>query len=173
MASLEASLRAQASVPHELADLMKKVNNLVYEASSENRYATLFYAEYDPRECRLCYVNAGHNPPVVLRKTATTCDVIRLEAGGPVIGLVRESYQQESFPLQAGDQIVLFTDGVSESMNVRGEEWGEDRLIHCAKTCHGLSARQAMTQILSAADAFAAGASQHDDMTLVVLNVMA
>ena len=69
MASLEASLRGQASVGHDLAELMKRVNSLVYQASSANRYATLFYAEYDPRSRQLSYVNAGHNPPVVLRKS--------------------------------------------------------------------------------------------------------
>jgi sigma-B regulation protein RsbU (phosphoserine phosphatase) len=172
MASLEASLRAQASVGHGLAELMKRVNSLVYEASSANRYATLFYAEYDPRSRQLSYVNAGHNPPLILRRSATVCEVLRLETGGPVIGLLPQCYQQESFPLEAGDLIVLFTDGVSESMNARDEEWGEDRLIQFAKTCHGLPAFEIMSQILAAADAFVAGASQHDDMTLVVLRVL-
>jgi sigma-B regulation protein RsbU (phosphoserine phosphatase) len=173
MASLEASLRAQASVGHGLAELIKRVNSLVYEASSANRYATLFYAEYYPRSRRLCYVNAGHNPPVILRKSAAACRVYRLETGGPVIGLLRQCYQQGSFPLKRGDLIVLFTDGISESMNTRNEEWGEDRLIEVAKTCHGVPASEAMTRILAAAEAFAAGAPQHDDMTLVVLRVLA
>jgi sigma-B regulation protein RsbU (phosphoserine phosphatase) len=89
-----------------------------------------------------------------------------------VIGLLRQSYQQGSFPLKPGDVVVLFTDGVSESMNTRNEEWGEDRLIEFAKSCHGIPAFEAMTRILAAAEAFAAGASQHDDMTLVVLRVV-
>jgi sigma-B regulation protein RsbU (phosphoserine phosphatase) len=173
MANLEASLRAQASVSHDLAELMKRVDKLIFEASSANHYATLFYAEYDPRNRQLSYVNAGHNPPVILRKSAPACEVLRLETGGPVIGLLRQGYQQESLPLEPGDQVVLFTDGVSESMNARNEEWGEDRLIQLAKTCHGLPASETMTLILAAADAFAAGASQHDDMTLVVLRVIA
>jgi phosphoserine phosphatase RsbU/P len=172
MASLEASLRAQASVSHDMAELMSRVNSLVYEASSANRYATLFYAEYDPRSLQLSYVNAGHNPPVILRKPSADCQVLRLETGGPVIGILQQCYQQESFPLEPGDLVVLFTDGVSESMNVRDEEWGEDRLIEFAQTCHGLPAYEVMTRILAAAEAFAGGASQHDDMTLVVLRVL-
>jgi len=172
MANLQASLRGQASVGHDLAELMKRVNSLVYDASSANRYATLFYAEYDPRSRQLSYVNAGHNPPVILRKSAATCQVFRLETGGPVIGLLRQCYQQDSFPLEPGDLVVLFTDGVPESMNARDEEWGEDRLIEFAKTCHRLSAFEAMTRIMAAAEAFAAGASQHDDMTLVVLRIL-
>jgi phosphoserine phosphatase RsbU/P len=172
MASLEASLRGQASVGQDLAELMKRVNSLVYQASASNCYATLFYAEYDPRNRQLLYVNAGHNPPAVLRKCAAGCQVFRLETGGPVIGLLQQCYQQESFPLEAGDLVVLFTDGVSESRNIHDEEWGEDRLIEFAKTCHGLPAFEAMTRILAAAEAFAAGASQHDDMTLVVFSIL-
>jgi phosphoserine phosphatase RsbU/P len=172
MASLEASLRGQASAGCDLAELMNRVNSLIYEASSANRYATLFYAEYDPRSRQLSYVNAGHNPPVILRKSGAACQVLRLETGGPVIGILRQCYQQESFPLEAGDLVVLFTDGVSESMNARYEEWGEDSLIECAKTCHVLAAFEVMTRILAAAEAFAAGAAQHDDMTLVVLRIL-
>src|SRR5437870_5540832 len=166
-ASLEASLRGQASMGHDLAELMKRVNSLVYEASSANRYATFFYAEYDPRSRRLSYVNGGHNPPAVLRQSATACQVFRLETGGPVIGLLRQaSYQQGSFPLEPGDLVMLFTDGISESMNARNEEWGEHRLIEFASACPGLSASETLTRIMAAAEEFAAGAPQHDDMTL-------
>src|SRR5580700_9674827 len=172
MASLEASLRALAPVVEDPAELMNRVNSLVYEASSANRYATLFYAEYDPRSLQLAYVNAGHNPPVILRKPSAGGQVLRLETGGPVIGILQQCYQQESFPLEPGDLVVLFTDGVSESMNVRDEEWGEDRLIEFAQTCHGLPAFEVMTRTLAAAEAFAGGASQHDDMTLVVLRIL-
>ena len=151
---------------------MNRVNSLVHGASSANRYATLFYAEYERRTRRLSYVNAGHNPPVILRKSAAACQVFRLETGGPVIGLLRQRYQQGCFSLEPGDLVVLFTDGVSESMNARDEEWGEDRLIEFAKTCYGLPAFETMNRILAAAEAFASGAPQHDDMTLVVLRVL-
>src|SRR5499427_6503278 len=86
MASLEASLRALASVVQDPADLMGRVNRLVNQASAANRYATLFYGEYDPAKRRLTYVNAGHNPPVVVRNNGGECQVLRLEIGGPVIG---------------------------------------------------------------------------------------
>jgi sigma-B regulation protein RsbU (phosphoserine phosphatase) len=172
MAALEASLRALASVTADLAKLMTRINSLVYEASAASRYATLFYAEYDPRTHQLSYVNAGHNPPVVLRNSKEQCQVFRLETGGTVIGLLPETYQQGSFLLEPGDVIVLFTDGVSESMNARDEEWGEHRLIEFAKTCHQLPASEVMTRILAAAEQFASGASQHDDMTLVVLRIL-
>ena len=170
MASLEASLRALAAVVEDPAELMERVNSQVLQASAANRYATLFYAQYDPRR-RLSYVNAGHNPPIVLRNSVGSYDVLRLETGGPVIGLWPHRYEQGSFSLEVGDLVVLFTDGVSESMNARSEEWGEESLIGCAKTSHGLLALEALSRILAAAEAFAAGAPQHDDMTLVVLRV--
>jgi phosphoserine phosphatase RsbU/P len=171
MASLEASLRALASVVDEPAELMDRVNSLVRQASSANRYVTLFYAQYDPASRRLSYVNAGHNPPIVLRNSSGSYQVLRLETGGPVIGLLPYRYQQGSFSHEIGDLVVLFTDGISESMNSRSEEWGEDRLIEFTKRSHGVSALETMRRILAAAEAFAAGASQHDDMTVVVLRV--
>ena len=170
MACLEASLRALASVVRDPADLMGRVNDLVCQASAANRYATLFYGEYDPVKRCLTYVNAGHNPPVVLRKFGGECEVRRLETGGPVIGLLPpQRYQQGVFFHESGDLILLFTDGVSESMNDRHEEWGEERLIELARTCHGLPAPHVMRRIMTVAQAFAEGAPQHDDMTLVVL----
>ena len=169
MACLEASLRALASVVRDPADLMGQVNGLVCQASATNRYATLFYAQYHPATRGLTYVNAGHNPPVVLRNSDGACQVLRLETGGPVIGLLPKPYQRGEFSHEVGDLVVLFTDGVSESMNARDEEWGEERLIQLAKTCHGLPALEGMRRIRAAAQAFAGGAPQHDDMTLVVL----
>jgi sigma-B regulation protein RsbU (phosphoserine phosphatase) len=171
MASLQASLRALAPVVHDPAALMERVNGLVRQASASNRYVTLFYAQYDPLSRSLTYVNAGHNPPVVLRNCAASHQVFRLDVGGPVIGLLPYRYQQGVFSHEVGDLLVLFTDGVSESMNSREEEWGEDRLIEFAKTCHGLPAPEAMRRIMTAAEAFAAGAPQHDDMTLALLRV--
>lgn len=171
MASLEASLRALVPVVNDPAELMERVNGLVYQASASNRFATLFYAQYYPASRSLSYVNAGHNPPVVLRNCAGVYQIFRLETGGPVVGLLPHRYQRGIFPLEVADLVVLFTDGVSESMNARYEEWGEERLIDFAKTCQGLAAHEVTRRILAAAQAFAAGFPQHDDMTLVVLRV--
>jgi len=171
MASLEASLRALASVVNDPAELIERVSGLVYQASSASRYATLFYCLYDPASRCLSYVNAGHNPPVVLRSSGGSFQVFRLETGGPVVGLFRHGYECGAFSHEAGDLLILFTDGVSESMNVRFEEWGEARMIELAKECYGLPASEVLRRILSAAQAFAAGAPQHDDMTLVVIRV--
>jgi sigma-B regulation protein RsbU (phosphoserine phosphatase) len=174
MASLQASLRGQAiQGAKDLAELMSNVNRLVYDASAENRYATFFYAQYESVSRRLTYVNAGHNAPVILRKTEGDWQVLRLEDGGPVVGLLRNfPYIQSTITLEPGDTLVAFTDGISEAMNPEEEEWGEDRLIEAAKTCHGLRAADTISRLISAADLFANGAKQHDDMTLLIVQVV-
>ena len=174
MASLRASLRSAALLqPGDLATLMRHVNRLVYESSTTNRYATFFYGELDPQSRVLTYVNAGHNPPVILRGDQT----IRLEATGTVIGLIPDApYTRAGVLLQPGDALLCFTDGISEAMTHSDEEWGEDRMIACAQQlmrqqeCNA-SAQQILDCILEAADTFTAGAPQHDDMTLLVCTI--
>jgi sigma-B regulation protein RsbU (phosphoserine phosphatase) len=174
MATLQASVRGEAMRwSGDLSQMMSGVNRLVFEASTSNRYATFFYAEYEPGGRTLCYVNAGHNPPVLLRKKADGYQVVRLEGGGTVIGLLESfPFQQTNVTLQPGDMLVLYSDGVSEAMNLAEEEWGETRMIETVEHCQGLSAAQTIEYVMAGADTFASGAPQHDDMTLVVLRVL-
>jgi phosphoserine phosphatase RsbU/P len=173
MASLQGSLRGQAMLESDnLASLMKRVNHLVYGASGASRYATFFYSQYEPGMRRLTYVNAGHNPPFLVRMRHEAFAVERLDQGGPVIGLMPDvPYEQASVTLYPGDVILAYTDGVSEGMNPLDKEWGEESLLETAKSCLSLPAEQVIDRIMNAADAFAAGAPQYDDMTLVVIKV--
>ncbi len=170
MASLRASLRGQTIRREtDLSILMANVNKLLFEGSTSNRYATFFYAEYNVVSRRFTYVNAGHNPPMIFRKGG---HVIHLETGGPVVGLLPSfPYAQSTIGLSAGDTLVAFTDGISEAMNSSNEEWGDDRLIECVKTSTSLNAQQTISHIMAGADAFTAGAKQHDDMTIVVMKI--
>jgi sigma-B regulation protein RsbU (phosphoserine phosphatase) len=174
MASLQASLRGEATrAPENLAAAVANVNRLVFEASAENRYATFFYGQYDPTTGDFDYVNAGHNPPMVFRCANGRWEVLRLEVGGTVVGLIESfPYQQGRVTMLPGDLLVAFTDGISEAMNHADEEWGEPRLIDSVEDCKGLDAKGVLAQIFRDADAFVAGAKQHDDMTLVVLRVL-
>lgn len=172
MASLRASLRSQTLMGEDdLGRLMGRVNHLVHEAAPENRYATFFYARYDPATRRLDYVNAGHNPPMLLRQGASGCvEVLRLSEGGMVVGLMRDAeFRSASVVLHPGDLLVAFTDGISEAMNAEEEEWGEARLLEAASSPTGLPANEVVARALTAADSFTAGAPEHDDMTLVVV----
>ncbi len=169
MASLQASLRGLAIAnPPALSSLMVNLNHLIYDASPSNRYATFFYGVYDPRSRDFMYVNGGHNPPMVFRGD----QVLRLEEGGPVVGLFGPAqYTQASIKLQPGDTMVLFTDGVSETMNAAEDEFDEERLMAAVRSGAGLKPAALIDSIISACDVFAAGAPQHDDMTLVVARV--
>jgi serine phosphatase RsbU (regulator of sigma subunit)/dihydrofolate reductase len=173
MASLHASLRSQTlNGATDLGTKMSNVNRLLYEASDANRYATFFYAELDCDSRTLRYVNGGHNPPAVLRKEDDAWRVLRLADGGPVVGLLAgAAYSEQTLELLAGDVLLAFTDGISEAMNSAEDEWGEDRLIAEAQTHSHLNAEELLQRLFRAADAFAAGEPQHDDMTLVVLQI--
>ncbi|HMH11778.1 MAG TPA: SpoIIE family protein phosphatase [Edaphobacter sp.] len=175
MASLHASLRGQVlSGAGDLGTKMANVNRLLYNASDSNRYATFFYAELDCASRTLHYVNGGHNPPAVLRKEDGAWRVFRLGDGGPVVGLLAgATYKQQMLQLLPGDILLAFTDGISEDMNSAEDEWGEDRMIAEAQAHAGLNAAELLQHLFRAADAFAAGAPQHDDMTLVVLRLSA
>lgn len=168
MAGLRASLRSLTlDSPSDLARMMEKVNRLVYEASSSNRYATFFFAIYDPKIGELQYVNAGHNAPMLFK--ADSKEVVRLEVGGLVVGLLPVArYQAQSIAINKGDLLMAYTDGISEAMTADDEEWGEERMIAATPT----SARNAddvLESIFRACDEFTAGAEQHDDMTVLVL----
>src|SRR5271154_2300849 len=175
MASLQASLRAEAMrAGNEIAAIMSRVNQALYDASSADRYATFFYAQFDPASRRLTYVNGGHCAPLLFRAAGVerlaSTTIERLDDGGPVIGLIPDcAYQQAEVTLASGDLLVIFTDGVSEAMNSALEEWGEARLIATVRSTPGCDASEIINRIMQAADQFAAGAPQHDDMTLIVL----
>lgn len=173
MASLQASLRGQAiHFKSDLAGLMKQINSLVYEASTSNRYATFFYAQYEPSTKKLVYVNAGHNPPYLIRQNG---EVLRLEEGGAVVGMLPSmlvNYKQGEIELQAGDLLVGYTDGISEAMNPAEEEWSEDEMLERLKTVTDKTAAEILPFIVSCADEFAAGAKQHDDMTMIIVRVV-
>ena len=173
MASLQASLRGQAiHCGSDLAELMKHVNTLVYEASTSNRYATFFYAQLDTRTRRLIYVNAGHNPPFLLKKSG---EVVRLEEGGAVVGMLPSmfvNYTQGEITLEAGDLLVGYTDGISEAMNPAEEEWGEDAMLEELKSVYAAPSEEILNHIVACADKFADGAKQHDDMTMIIVKIV-
>jgi sigma-B regulation protein RsbU (phosphoserine phosphatase) len=171
MATLRAFLRGQTiSGEKNLAEMMCNLNTLVYESSATNRYATFFLARYDSATKALAYVNAGHNPPIVFRACGRQPpEVLRLDTGGPVIGLLPAcTYEQGNITLEKGDVLIAFTDGISEAMNAHDEEWGEERLIEAVMSGRTLAPSALISNVLAAADAFAGEARQHDDMTLVV-----
>jgi sigma-B regulation protein RsbU (phosphoserine phosphatase) len=125
MATLRAFLRGQTMQRQsDLTTIMVNLNKLVFESSTSNRYATFFYGQFDAVSRVMNYVNGGHNPPMLFRQSDAGREVVRLDAGGPVIGLLEDCFfQQGSVTLQRGDVLVAYTDGISEAMNAAEDEW--------------------------------------------------
>ncbi len=166
--SLHSIVRAlRRSQTTSLPELVRTVDELFYEICPDNCYATLFLARYDPVSGKLHYVNAGHEPPFVLRKRGGHHHTIPLESGGPVIGLLREpSYREGVVSLNPGDLLVAHTDGLCEAKNVAGEEWGWRRLVNTITASAERSSRQIVETVMDAVETFAMGAPPFDDMTL-------
>jgi len=175
MASLQASLRAQALHPHlDLSALIGNVNRLVYESSPTHFFASLFYAEYEPATRNLKYVNAGHNPPVVVRPRDGSCEIYHLNSGGMPVGISGEAqFACSSFQFEVGDFLVAYTDGITEAEDRHGELWGEQRFENLLRSCSRATSEQIITCILDEVSRFTNGMQQRDDMTLVVMGVQA
>jgi sigma-B regulation protein RsbU (phosphoserine phosphatase) len=173
IANVQSSLRTAALFTgNDLAELLKAVNHQAYTSSLTGHYATLFYGVFDGATRTLRYVNAGHNPPVVLRRNGT---VDWLETGGAPVGIFPDSIYEESIvQLEPGDLVITYTDGVIEAANQSGEEWGVQGLLQAAAAWVGQYAEDAedlVRLIFSSMDDFSRG-RQTDDATLAVLRVL-
>lgn len=172
IASVQSCLRAAALFTgDDLEALLKVVNHLAYASSSDDRYATLFYGVFDGTKRILRYVNAGHNPPVVIRRDGSMhC----LEAGGAPVGLLADSeYRAGSVKLDPGDLVLAFTDGLTEATNQDGQEWGVQGLLKAAAEDGQCSqkAEALVHSIFNSLDHFSHG-RQADDATLAVVRVI-
>jgi len=175
MANLQAHLRNQCATywnrpftPFALEQperFLRSVNRLFYENTTDNAYATLFFAEYDDQTQRLRYANCGHLSALLLRKDL---NLERLESTGSVLGLFQEwNGSSGERRLDRGDTLALYTDGVTESFNDAGEEFGEQRLIEALRRNGALPAQDLLTSVVDEVQQFSPH-EQHDDITLIV-----
>jgi sigma-B regulation protein RsbU (phosphoserine phosphatase) len=177
MSTLQASLRARVADGHPdasadggLSELVSTLNRLLCQSTGPASYVTFFYAQFDARTSALGYVNAGHNPPLLLRRGSVPNE--KLDLGGPVLGIFEGCpYEQGSVPMRPGDVFVGYTDGVVEALNTRGEEFGERRLRDCVAALSYLTAEEICARVVRRVDEWCADTPQHDDLTLVVLKV--
>lgn len=199
MSNVQASLRSQALAhnadgarPRSLADLVSAMNRLLCSSTGPASYVTFFYGEFDEGTQQLTYVNAGHNPPMLLRAGeaepaalgprtnggglghlhAAAPPYLRLDKGGMVVGLFEDvGYEEETVQLRPGDLLLAYTDGVTEAENVDGEEFGEARLQEVLTDSAALPAAKIRDEIVRRVIAWCEGQPQHDDLTFVVLKV--
>ncbi len=167
MSALHASVRAQVLRHAPVAEMVAAINRYLWETTAPHKFATLWIARLNPRAHVLSYTNAGHHPALLVRAQG---DVEFLERGGIPVGCFEEaSYEQEDVPLEPEDVLVLFSDGISESTNEWGEEFGVARLVDIVRECRGHRAASLRDRIEESLSHFLGKARPTDDMTLVIL----
>jgi sigma-B regulation protein RsbU (phosphoserine phosphatase) len=172
MASIQASLRTQVvDRPASLAALVTHFNKAVYSFAGGVKYSTLFVGMLEVEARRLTYVNAGQEPPTLVR--AATGSVERLTEGGMPVGLMPMGrYAQAVVQLEPGDLVFCCSDGISEATNSRLEIWEESAIQAMLTACANGSAQSAIDTIVKGADDFTGDADQSDDMTIVALKAV-
>jgi phosphoserine phosphatase RsbU/P len=167
MATFQASLRALASASGSLSDLVGGLNRQVYANSQSGRFTTAFLAELDPATGDLGYLCAGHNPPILKREDGT---FERLKSDNIPLGIeLMESYQTGFTRLEPRDLLVIYTDGVTEARNEDRDGFGEKRLLRVVGAVGEERAALTLSNIMRALDEFVGSASQHDDITCMVV----
>lgn len=171
MSVVQASLRMVASEGvTSLPQLAARVNRFLKSSIGSGSYATFFYAQLDEEQRVLRYVNAGHNPPYLVR--AMDAGIEELKTGGMVIGLFPQaSYEEAQVQLRAGDVLVAFTDGVTEAMNPAEEEFGEERLKELLREVAHRPVNEISARIADELRAWIRDAAQFDDLTFLVMKV--
>jgi hypothetical protein len=171
MATFQASLKTLSSTHSPLTELVARMNRYACSNSQRGRrFTTAFIAEYDPSSRRLIYVNAGHNNPVVRRRTGS---IERLEAGGVPLGVMEDAtYESGESILQPGDWLAIFTDGVIEAENTQQQEYGEARFIGMLHSGVMTTPDVLLESVLTDLDRFAGNAPQHDDVTCVLMRAV-
>jgi sigma-B regulation protein RsbU (phosphoserine phosphatase) len=168
MVATRANLRAEAEYMYRVRDIVARVNRALLRDTRPHEFVTLFYAALNTTARVLTYTNAGHPPPILLRRDEERF----LKEGGPPLGLLREApYQEEQAQLQRGDVILLYTDGVIETSGENQEFFGEERLFRALRDHRDVPAAEILFHILISISAFASGLRQRDDLTLVVIKV--
>jgi catechol 2,3-dioxygenase-like lactoylglutathione lyase family enzyme len=166
MANLQANMRSQMVSAIDQPDrFLASVNRLLFENTAVSSYATLFFGAYDSTTCLVRYANCGHLPGLILRADGS---IERLDPTSTVIGLFEEwSCSIQESCLGLGDTLVLYTDGVTESPNSAGEEFGDDRLLDSLRRHDDVGARALAQAIVQDVAHFSAG-DQFDDITLII-----
>lgn len=171
MANVQATVHALVPFNLDLPSATARINDVIHRNTGSDKFITFFWGILDPATKTFRYVNAGHNPPFVVRSNGT---IERLSTGGVILGIMKTfmPYEEGNVTLNSGDCVILFTDGVSEAMDKNGIDYSEERLEEFIKTLHGKSAEQILSALKNEIQHYALGAPQSDDITLVVFRAL-
>ncbi len=171
MSSLHAAVHAHSDTHNSLAKTIGAVNRYLVDSTPANRFVTLFYATLDPKSGSLAFLNAGHNPPLIVHAGGT---MEQLAAGGLPLGIMANAdFREGQTRLHPGDVLVIYSDGVSEAVNPKGEEFGPTRLYETVARNLDASAAGIRDRIESALTKFCQGTPAADDITLVICKRLA
>jgi phosphoserine phosphatase RsbU/P len=167
MANLQASLRGQTLMDIPCKDCVAFTNNLLYNSTDSNKFATLFYGVLHSSENKITFCNAGHNEPMLIDNVG---NVTRLKEGGIVVGILPGMiYEQKTIDFNADAILVVYSDGITEAMDSNEEEFGEERLINLIKENKNLSPSDLISLIINTVNDYAGNVEQMDDMTLLII----
>jgi sigma-B regulation protein RsbU (phosphoserine phosphatase) len=167
MASLRASLHSEVHLHYSMEKMTAKLNDFIHKSSAINSFITFFFCELNMKSGELRFINAGHNPPIILDKKGK---IKRMESSGLCLGMFPDvEYKAQTVALYPGDVSVLFTDGITESRNKENKEFEEEKLVKLLKKNARLPASQLITQIQNEVETFTAGTEQMDDQTVVII----
>jgi serine phosphatase RsbU (regulator of sigma subunit) len=168
VSTLQACLHAYLESNLKLEELMQKVNRVIFRSSTENKFITFFIGILDPFSKKLQIVNAGHYPPLLIRKNNLT----KMPTTGVVLGCIESvPFICKEFELESNDVLVMFTDGITEASNSSHGAYGDERLEKLILEFNGHSAEYLKEAIYKDVRAFAGGAEQSDDITMLILKV--
>ena len=169
MANIQAFLQVICRQGIRIDEATGMINDLVTANTSEGRFITFFWGYIDTLKNTLTYVNAGHNPPYIIRNGK----IIKLDKGGIILGVMRTvvPYIFEEVELKKDDVIILYTDGISEAMNLKNEEYSEEKLQEIAESLVDKTAEEILNGIKEDVQIFTQGNVQSDDITMIVIKV--
>ena len=168
MSNLQAAVRAFAQESAAPSSICSSVNRLLCRNMASGRFATFCYARIDAAARRIVYSNAGHNPPLLIRAGGA---VERLTEGGMVLGVFPDNaYEQAELPLESGDRLLFYTDGITEARNASGQWYDEDKLAAAASAARSQPVEAMKDSLLAHVNAFSGGQFE-DDATLIVVGI--
>jgi sigma-B regulation protein RsbU (phosphoserine phosphatase) len=170
MSSLQTAIRTMAPDTDSPAEILERINRFYIHNINFTTFVTVFMARFDPTTLTLTYVNAGHNPPAVRRGEDST--IRWLTPTGPAIGLAEDFHpRMESIGFSEGDSLLLYTDGVTEVLNISNEEFGQERLAELVHQYADRTAPDLLQAVREAVSAFGGNRPLVDDVTMVALKI--
>ena len=167
MSGLRAALRARVETVYSIRNVVGELNKFLYGSTGADRFVTAFYGVLNRLTGRLTYVNAGHNPPLLLHADGRA---VWLQTGGPLLGVLEDAvYFEANADLEKGAILVMYTDGIAEAGGERGEEFGDQRIEALVRQRAGESAMAIAEAIEREAVAFNRGRGELDDRTVIVV----